>query len=276
MPKQVDTEEDFLISYSHSAIESTIHLATVITKNNPFIVTTSLLFYLSHTIFISSFSLWFNVEEELIFSFSILGIVLFSIFLFSYSNIIYIGKILKKSTTLTKLVQHTKTIKLADFYFQFIFIALGFLIAMFCIILAFGILYFFKDTYSLIFYIPVGLVLFLFLYLQPLLFHSLIISSTFKDGYKALFQIFNLSFIKKSFSSDYFYFIFIGSFLVHLVSKISDWPAKIISKNEESMSFIITDSIFITLYTFFISILIFSIASILSHYLIQDTDKTLT
>jgi hypothetical protein len=110
------------------------------------------------------------------------------------------------------------------------------------------------------------ILIFVYFYIlwQELLFSAI----TFKDGFLAVFQIFNPKFLKQCFHKGYARFIFWLGVVLVIFSGI-DYKLEAI-QNIKSIVIIFIVLFFLNIFSLFISLVLFPIASFMAKELVED------
>jgi len=268
----------FLKLHSKTPIASSFYLAKEMFKSNLKLMIGTIILYMLILFSLQPLAVYLESEVTSVLILSFIGLILIVFILLTliFSNMIYFGKTLKLANNINELRENVKNIVLKDFYFKWFFVALGHILGLSVYVSLLGMIGLLGE-FSNLFYVPVFLFLLIFIYTYSLIQERVILATTFKEGFIAIFNIFKVSFLKQTLNGNYFSFTFLYSILFNIISKIFDLPIKYIalSYSESSYTYIFIDTLFITFFVFAMSVLATSIVALLSKEIIEDKEELL-
>ena len=268
----------FLKLHSKTPIASSFYLAKEMFKSNLKLMIGTIILYMLILFSLQPLAVYLESEVTSVLILSFIGLILIVFILLTliFSNMIYFGKTLKLANNINELRENVKNIVLKDFYFKCFFVALGHILGLSVYVSLLGMIGLLGE-FSNLFYVPVFLFLLIFIYTYSLIQERVILATTFKEGFIAIFNIFKVSFLKQTLNGNYFSFTFLYSILFNIISKIFDLPIKYIalSYSESSYTYIFIDTLFITFFVFAMSVLATSIVALLSKEIIEDKEELL-
>lgn len=272
-------EKSFLREYSLTPVGSSFALARDVVESNYKLVFINIVFYYTFTLLLYFLGtvLPDDGEEEMLLAFvGGMSLIVFALILISLiiSNLLYYSNLVKSSESMIELKERVKDISFKAFYMRYFFSALGYLMALLILGSFLFLLAQLGDSVSKLFYIPLLIFALLFIYTHPSILERVGRKTTFKNGFKSLFLIFNFTFLKTVFNLKYFIFIFVFEWFYSILSKISDLPVKLVSKDEESYAFIFTDFLFVSIFTVFVTIILVAMATVMAKELIENEDES--
>ena len=273
-----EENKSFLKEYSLTPISSIFSLAQeVIIANYKLIYLNLALCY--GFMWAIYFSAQYIPQEEEALAIAFLSIIVIALFglvfiTFMVSNLLYYINIVKTSQNIIELHGNVKNISIKDFYTKYFFSALGYLFAIMVMFLFIFLFMQLIDSISKLFAIPFLLIIILFVYSHIAVLEKVSNVTTFKSGFKTFFLTFNFNFLKKISTFSYVRLVFLFEWIYSMLSKLSDVPAKLVSKNEESYAFLFTDFLFASIFTIFATVILVAMASVMAKELIDEKSKS--
>jgi len=274
--KEKNMGNTFLKLHSKTPIASSFYLAIEMFKSNLKLMIGTIILYMLMLFSLQPLAVYLESDVISVLILSFIGLIIIVLILLTliFSNMIYFGKTLKLSNNIDELKENVKNIVLKDFYFKWFFVALGHILGLSVYVSLFGIIGLLGE-FSNLFYVPVFLFLLILFYTYSLVQERVILATTFKEGFIAIFNMFKVSFLKQTLNGNYFAFTFLYGILFNIISKIFDLPIKYIalSYSESSYTYIFIDTLFITFFVFSMSVLTTSIVALLSKEIIEDNEE---
>jgi len=266
----------FLRVHSETPITSSFYLAIKMFKSNLKLMIGTIILYMLILFSLQPLTVYLESEVTSVLILSFVGVVTIVLILFTlvFSNMIYFGKTLKLSNNIDELRENIKNIVLKDFYFKWFLVALGHILGLSVYVGLLSMIGLFTEL-SNFFYLPIFLFLLIFIYTYSLVQEKVILATTFKEGFVAIFNMFKVSFLKQTLNGEYFSFTFWYSILFSIISKTFDLPIKYIalSFSESSYTYIFIDTLFLSFFLFYMSVLTTSIVALLSKEIIENKEE---